>query len=134
MPLPAPKRKNPSRKTWILWSGLRVTRRKRLIIVFADGSRQSKELAEPRLAQAIGNDYTTRLGTSLRRKSTKQGIVGEVYPRRAMTMRLDRSRTPEPKGFLAGVRPLSTQKRKKKSISALLFCSRLRVTIESDYG
>ena len=40
----------------------RVTSEKQLITVFHDGSPQNKELAEPRLAQAIGNDYVNGRG------------------------------------------------------------------------
>ncbi len=39
-----------------------VTSEKQLKTVFHDGSPQSKESAEPRLAQAIGDDYATGRG------------------------------------------------------------------------
>ena len=43
----------------------RVTSEKQLNVVFRDGSPQSKESAEPRLAQAIGDDYATGRGCVL---------------------------------------------------------------------
>ena len=44
-------------------SGARwVTSEKQLSVVFRDGSPPNKELAEPRLAQAIGDDYVNGRG------------------------------------------------------------------------
>ena len=39
-----------------------VTSEKQLITVFRDGSPPNKESAEPRLAQAIGDDYVNGRG------------------------------------------------------------------------